>query len=111
LRVRAIIIPIVSSGIALPEPPVPQTVMPRSAAAARSIEALAIPVVTSSRSAGNAASTSAGNGVRSRMATTMSLRASRPTSAAGSAMWSVSTSTVCMACTADQSALASATSW
>ena len=86
LRVSAIIIPIVSSGIALPEPPVPHTVMPWRAAASRSIEALAIPVVTSSRRAGSAASTSAVNGVRSRIATTMSLSASRRTSAVSSAM-------------------------
>ena len=78
--------PMVSSGIALPEPPVPHTVMPWRAAAARSIEAFAIPVVTSSRRAGSAASTSARNGVRSRIATTMSLSASRRTSADWSAM-------------------------
>ncbi len=111
LRVSAIIMPIVSSGIALPEPPVPHTVIPWRAAAARSIEALTIPVVTSNRKAGSAASTSAVNGVRSRIATTMSLWASRRTSADSSARCSVSTSTECAACTADQSALASATSW
>ncbi len=105
LRVSAIIIPIVSSGIALPGTARAAHGDPPAAAASRSIEALAIPVVTRSRSAGSAASTSAVNGVRSRIATTMSLRASRSTNAGTSAMWSVITSTVCAACTSDQSAL------
>ena len=48
----------------------PQTVIPRSRAASTSIDALRIPVVTSSFRFGSRSSTSRGNGVRSRMATT-----------------------------------------
>ena len=68
--------PIVSSGIALPAPPVPQTVMPSSRAASRSKERLAIPVVISRRSAGRRSSVPRGNGVRSRIATITSEPAS-----------------------------------
>jgi hypothetical protein len=75
------IIPMVSSGIALPAPPVPQTVTPAAAAAGRSIDALTGPVVIRRRSAGRASSTADGNGVRSRMATTTSLWRRRATSA------------------------------
>ena len=62
----------VSSGAADGDPPVPQTVTPWSAAAARSMAAFAAPVVTSNFRRGSFASTARGNGVRSRMATTMS---------------------------------------
>ncbi len=50
----------------------PQTVTPGRVAAATSIEALDAPVVTSSRRSGSRASSSASNGVRSRIATTTS---------------------------------------
>ena len=111
LRVSAMIIPIVSSGIALPEPVVPQTATPRCFAASRSIDALAMPVVTSSRRFGRAAITRAGNGVRSRMATTTSLPARRRINSSSSARCWLLTSTVNCARTADQSALARATPW
>ena len=111
LRVSAMMMPMVSSGIALPEPPVPHTVMPRRAAAATSIDAFTMPVVTSRRRAGSDSRIVAGNGVRSRIATTTSLSRSRCTSSAGSAMCSPMTSTVWACCTADQSVLVRATFW
>ncbi len=60
---------------------VPQTVTPRAFAAARSMEALRIPLVTRSFSFGRRASRSAGKGVRSRMITRISASAIRATSA------------------------------
>ena len=110
-RVNAMIIPRVSSGTALPVPEVPQTVMPRSRAAARSIAALAMPVVTSSRSVGSRRRTLAGNAVRSRMATTTSLSSSASTRSVSSAWCSVMARTLNRRRTADQSALLSATFW
>jgi hypothetical protein len=55
---------------------VPHTVTPCFAAASRSIDALRIPVVTSSLSFGSRSNSHASNGVRSRIATTMSNSAS-----------------------------------
>jgi hypothetical protein len=51
---------------------VPHTVTPACLAASRSIEALRMPEVTSSLSFGSRANSPSPNGVRSRMATTMS---------------------------------------
>ncbi|MNV69631.1 hypothetical protein D3C71_1625480 [compost metagenome] len=50
-------------------PGAPQTVMPRRAQAAMSMEALRMPVVTSSFRSGRASSRAGGKGVRSRIAT------------------------------------------
>ena len=69
-------------------PPVPHTTTPRAAAAARSIDAFAMPVVTSRRSRGRRSSSSASNGVRSRIATIASNGASRAASASLPATWS-----------------------
>ena len=52
-RSSARIRPQVSSAVDEPMPPVPHTVTPRAAAASRSIDALPMPVVTSSRSRGS----------------------------------------------------------
>ena len=82
-----------SSAVEAPRDPVPHTVTPRAVAASTSIAAFAIPVVTSSRSSGSRSSTRAGNGVRSRIATTASKPRSRSTSASSSATWSRNTST------------------
>ena len=72
---------------------VPQTVMPSSAPAARSIEALRMPVVTNRRRPGSRASRAAGNAVRSRMATTISAPARADTTASSSASGSRTVST------------------
>ena len=53
-----------------PSAPVPHTVTPSSFAAATSMAAFRIPVVTSSRSCGSWLSSSRENAVRSRIATT-----------------------------------------
>ncbi len=45
--------PQVSSAVAEPMPPVPHTVTPRAAQAARSMDVLPMPVVTSSRNRGS----------------------------------------------------------
>ena len=103
--------PQASSGAPGPDPPVPQTVTPRRLAAARSKDALRMPVVISSFSAGSWSSSAAGNGVRSRMATITSYGASRRASSPPSAMWSVKTVTSARPTMPDQSALLSATSW
>ena len=62
---------------------VPHTVMPSEDAAPRSMAAFLMPVVTSNRSRGKRDSTAAGNGVRSRMATTMSKGSSAATTVSG----------------------------
>ena len=90
---------------------VPQTVIPRSRQASTSMLALRRPVVTTSRSAGSAATTRPGSGVRSRISTTASYGVRRSTSAASSATWSVKTSTSARARTGDQSAIDRATPW
>ena len=89
----------------------PHTVMPRVRAVSRSIEALARPVVTTSRRAGNRSITSPGNGVRSRIRTTTSYGANRATTRSGSGSWSSNTSTSAMPVTALQSANPRATRW
>ena len=83
--------PQVSSAVEDATPPVPHTVIPRAAAAARSMDALDMPVVTSSRSRGSPPSRSASNGVRSRIATMTSNGSSALTSASVRAMCEVKT--------------------
>ena len=75
-------------GAALGNPPVPQTVMPSSRAASMSIEALPMPVVTSSFKSGSDASRSAVNGVRSRIATITSKSASMSRTTPSRSRWS-----------------------
>ena len=70
-----------------------ETVMPRRRAASRSMAALAGPVVTSSRRWGRRSSTSAGNRVRSRIATSTSKPAKAATTASAPAKGSVKTVT------------------
>jgi hypothetical protein len=77
----------VSSGVAPAVPPVPHTVIPAAFAAATSIDALCMPVVTSSLRFGSSRSRSAGSGVRSRIATITSNGRSSATRSAVSAMW------------------------
>ena len=67
LRASSMIRPMVSSAVGLPRDSVPHTGMPRAAAAATSMAALRMPLVTISLSAGRALMTSAPNGVRSRI--------------------------------------------
>ncbi len=67
-----------------------------------------MPVVTSSRSSGSRANTSAGNGVRSRIATMTSNGAKAAASASGRAMCSRNTVTSGCPGRLSQSALASA---
>lgn len=98
------IIPIVSSGIAFPAPPVPQTTIPSPLAAATSMEALRIPVVISSSRFGNRSRIEAGKAVRSRIATTTALPASRSTSSSVPVRCSVMTSRVKWSVTGAQSA-------
>ena len=92
-------------------PPVPHTVTPRAAAASRSIAALPMPVVTSSRSRGSWPSRSASNGVRSRIATTTSYGSRALTSASVREMCSANTSIWPSERTPDQSVLARETCW
>ena len=78
----------VSSTVPPPWLSVPQTMMPRSAAASRSIRMLRRPAVTMRRRSGSAAMTPRGRAVRSRIRQT----ASKPASACGrsaSRMWRV----------------------
>ena len=64
--------PQASSAVGLGSDAVPQTVIPSSRAASMSIDALPIPVVTSSLRSVSEARRFAVNGVRSRIATTTS---------------------------------------
>jgi len=99
----------VSSAVGEPTAPVPHTVTPFSAAAARSIEAFDMPVVTSSRSRGSWPSREASKYVRSRIATTTSYGSRALTSASVRAMCWANTSISASERTADQSVLASET--
>ncbi len=98
--------PQVSSAVADPMPPVPHTVTPREAQAARSMAALPMPVVTSSRSRGSWPSRAASKEVRSRIATTTSYGSRALTSASVRSMCWANTSIWPRERTADQSALA-----
>jgi hypothetical protein len=102
----------VSSGAAVGDPGVPQTVMPRSSAASTSMEAFAIPVVTRSRRAGSFSSTSRGKAVRSRMAMMIVASARADSSASGEPNGSrYVVTTTPSASREDQSANPCATSW
>ena len=90
---------------------VPHTVMPSEDAAARSMAAFLIPVVTSNRSRGRPDSTAAGNGVRSRMATTMSKGSSAATTVSGDPRCRSNTSMSTRLLIERQSADDSATRW
>jgi hypothetical protein len=92
---------------ARPSRPVPHTVTPCARAASRSMAALPMPVVTSSRRLGSRSNTSAGNGVRSLMATTIS----QSWTAATSSSVLAKCSRKLAARTLDQPASPSATSW
>ena len=78
----------VSSAVGLGSERVPHTTTPRADAAAMSIDAFAMPVVTSRRRRGSRSSSAAGNGVRSRMATIASNGASRSASGSIPSRWS-----------------------
>jgi hypothetical protein len=84
LRASPRISPQASSAVGWPVLAVPQTVTPRSLAAARSIEALRGPVETSSLSFGSRSNSARVNGVRSRMMQTTSKSLSRSTIRSGS---------------------------
>ena len=99
----------VSSAVAPALPRVPHTVTPAAAQAATSMEALRMPVVTSSRRLGSSAIRSAVNGVRSRIATITSNGRSSAASSPVSAMWLAKVTTG--AASESQSAQVSATSW
>ncbi len=87
------------------------TAMPRSAAAAASIDALRFAVEAISFSLGSRSMTARRNGVRSRMTHTTSNGSRRSTKASVSARWSLKTTMLVRALTADQSASFSATFW
>ena len=88
----------------------PQTTIPRSAAAATSIEALRIPEVTTSRSAGNRSRMLRVTGVRSRITTRISASPTAPTSSSSSPRCSRRAVTARSGST-DQSAYDVATPW
>ena len=69
-------------------PPVPHTTMSRFDASATSITALCGPVVTNRRRLGSRLRSDAGNGVRSRMATTTGNGAGRSATSPSSDRWS-----------------------
>ncbi len=106
-RIRPKVMPVVG----LPKLEVLQTVMPRSAAAAMSIERLRAPVVIRSFSLGSASRVLRRNGVRSRIMTTMSKSASARCTASAGAMCSLNTVTSTSAAILDQSASFNATFW
>ena len=105
-RASARMSPQVSSAVDVAEPPVPHTVTPCKAAAARSIDEFDMPVVTSSRSRGSWLSRDASKNVRSRIATITSYGSSARTSSSVDAMCLANTSISAIECTADQSVLA-----
>ena len=110
-RESARISAIASSAVAWPDDRVPHTVTPRRSAAATSIEALRMPVVTSRRRFGSRSSSSAGNGVRSRIAPITSNGARRSTSRSASPTWSWKKVSSASAANPVQSAERSATFW
>ena len=100
-----------SSPAACPGEPVPQTVTPWRAAAARSIAALRRPVVTSSFSLGRRSNRLAGKGVRSRMMQTISKSWSAFATASSAPRWRSNTVISTRSRSGDQSAMVSATRW
>ena len=101
----------VSSAVAVGCEPVPQTVIPRSSAAAMSMDLLRMPVVTSSFRLGSRASRVRGNAVRSRIATTTSKGSRRAASASSSVIVSENVVTSTGSGTFDQSQKSAATDW
>ncbi len=97
--------------VGLPKLVVPQTVTPRSAAAAMSIDRLRAPVVIRSLSFGSASMVLRRNGVRSRIMQTMSKSASARCTASAGAMCSLKTVTSTSAAIFPQSAIFNATFW
>ncbi len=110
-RTSARIKPQVNSAVGYGSIGVPQTTMPRRVAASRSIEALAIPVVTRRRNSERRPSNASPNGVRSRIATATAYGASRAATAPSSRRWSRNASTRARSPSTLQSAIWSATSW
>ena len=76
--------PQASSAVGPPTLGVPQTVTPRSRATAMSMEALRMPLVTSSLRSGSRSNRPRRNGVRSRITQTISNRCSRSARASSS---------------------------
>ena len=79
--------PQASSAVGPPTLGVPQTVTPRSPAAATSMDAFLMPLVTSSLRLGKRSSRVRRNGVRSRMTQTISNRCNRSARASSSSRW------------------------
>ena len=94
-----------------PPPDVPHTVTLWSLAAATSIDALRLPVVTSSLSFGSRSISARGNGVRSRMTPITSKSASARAQASTSGRCWLNTTTRWPCCSRDQSAMRKATFW
>ena len=101
--------PIASSAVGWPAPSVPHTVMPRSAAYSRSIEALRMPEVSSSFRSGSCSSVGLRNGVRSRIMQMIEKPLSAATAAFGLANGSLNT--LISTSGIDQSASEVATFW
>ena len=95
--------------VGLPKPPVPQTTTPRSFSASMSNEALRMPEVSSSFSFGSASTVSRRNGVRSRIAQTMSKSFSALMTLDASPRCSLKTVMSALPLSADQSAILRAT--
>ena len=76
-----------------------------------SIEALRLPVVTSSRSLGSRSNSARGTGMRSRITQTTSKSASARAAASTSLRRSLKTTTRWLFCRPDQSAMRKATFW
>ena len=97
--------------VGLPIEGVPHTTIPRSLAAATSIEALRMPVVIRSFRSGSFSITARGKPVRSRMAQTMLKPCSALTTSSGPPRCSLNTLMSRSPATFDQSAILSATFW
>ena len=110
-RARESISPQVNSAVGYPRPRVPQTVIPRPAAAPTSMEALRMPVVTRSLRSGRASSRSRRKGVRSLMATTMSKPERRRATSVGPGRWSPKAVTETSRAREPQAAMLRATFW
>src|SRR5215813_2594786 len=110
-RVSSSISPMAMPEVGLPNEPVPQTVTPRSVAAATSIEALRMPVVIRSLSLGSFSMTARGKPVRSRMAQTISKSCSALITLSGPPRCSLNTLMSRSLETLDQSATLRVTFW
>ena len=103
LRASSSISPKVSSAVGGPSDSVPQTGMPRAAAAFMSIAALRMPEVTISLSSGRASMMSLPNSVRSRIRQTMLQSLSASMTLSGPPSGSVNTLNFTSLATGDQS--------